>query len=198
MEVKPFYPIDRTELSACSIYFWPSVKRISENEIQVRLNWVFLWTLLGSKHILFWSKDEGVSREKEVKCLATKKRTVHKQELRETWKCRRICEAKNCAEFFTRPNCSFLFSGLFFVSEFASQNAAGGKKRVSLIKLYTNTQSFLLNKLRAIVTLGILVPNASNRCLRMPLAPNHASALYRKYLKTLPFFLQIHFYFLPR
>ena len=73
MEVKPFYPLDRTELSACSIYFWPSVKRISENEIQVRLNWVFLWTLLGSKHILFWSKDEGVSREKEVKCLATKK-----------------------------------------------------------------------------------------------------------------------------
>ena len=79
------------------------------------------------------------------------------------------------------------FFRTFFVSEFASQNAAGGKKRVSLIKLYTNTQSFLLNKLRAIVTLGILVPNAFNRCLRMPLAPNHASALYRKYLKTLPF-----------
>ena len=72
----------------------------------------------------------------------------------------------------------------FFVSEFASQNAAGGKKRVSLIKLYTNTQSFLLNQLRAIVTLSILVPNASNRCLQMPLAPNHASALYRDYPKT--------------
>ena len=34
------------------------------------------------------------------------------------------------------------FFRTFFVSEFASQNAAGGKKRVSLIKLYTNTQSF--------------------------------------------------------
>ena len=85
----------------------------------------------------------------------------------------------------------------FFVSEFASRNAAGGKKRVSLIKLYTNTQSFLLNQLRAIVTLSILVPNASNRCLQMALAPNHASALYRDYLKT-RIFLQNYFYSLPK
>ena len=72
-----------------------------------------------------------------------------------------------------------------FLSEFASQNAAGGKKRVSLIKLYTNTQSFLLNKLRAIVTFGSIVPNAYNRCLWMPLAPSNTSALYRGFLKIL-------------
>ena len=120
-----------------------------------------------------------------MKCLSTKKRTVQARVERDL-KMSTHLRSKKTVRNFSPSNCSFLFSGLFFVGV-CKPKCSWREKRVSLIKLYTNTQSFPLNMLRAIVTFGNLVPKAFNRCLWLPLTPSNTSALYRSFLETLQF-----------